>query len=119
MSADNGKVKWVRLGDYIEQCYKRNLDGIYTLDDVRGISTSKVFVPTKANMDGVSLNFYKIINPDEFSYVADTSRRGDKIAIALNNRKRMFLVSSIYTVFCIKNINNILPEYLYLLSSRT
>lgn len=119
MSANSGKVKWVRLGDYIEQCDERNKYGIYTLEDVRGISTSKVFVLTKANMDGVSLDFYKIINPDEFAYVADTSRRGDKIAIALNDSDRTFLVSSIYTVFRSKNINNLLSEYLYLLLSRT
>lgn len=119
MSANSGTVKWVRLGDYIEQCDERNKYGIYTLEDVRGISTSKVFVLTKANMDGVSLDFYKIINPDEFAYVADTSRRGDKIAIALNDSDRTFLVSSIYTVFRSKNINNLLSEYLYLLLSRT
>lgn len=119
MSANERTVKWVRLGDYIEQCDERNKYGIYTLEDVRGISTSKVFVLTKANMDGVSLDFYKIINPDEFAYVADTSRRGDKIAIALNDSDRTFLVSSIYTVFRSKNVNNLLSEYLYLLLSRT
>ena len=53
------KTKWVRLGDYIEQCDERNVEGRYALENVRGISTDKVFIPTKANMDGVSLNSYK------------------------------------------------------------
>ena len=69
-------------------------------------------------MDGVSLTSYKIVNTGEFAYVADTSRRGDKIALALNSRKSPFLVSSIYTTFRSKNINDLLPEYLYLLLSR-
>ena len=44
------KTKWVRLGDYIEQCDERNVEGRYALENVRGISTDKVFIPTKANM---------------------------------------------------------------------
>lgn len=117
MSAN--KVKWVRLGDYIEQCDERNTDGLYTLNDVRGISTDKFFIPTKANMDGVSLTSYTIVNTGEFAYVADTSRRGDKIALALNSTDKPFLISSIYTVFRSKDTKNLLPEYLYLLLSRS
>ena len=49
-------------------------------------------------MDGVSLNSYKVVKNGEFVYVADTSRRGDKIALAYN-RQNEILVSSIYTVF--------------------
>lgn len=93
MSA-NDNVKWVRLGDYIELCDERNSDGKYAVDDVRGISTDKKFIPTKANMDGVSLSSYKIVNNREFAYVADTSRRGDKIALALNTTSSI-LISSI------------------------
>lgn len=117
MSAN--KVKRVRLGDYIEQCDERNTDGLYTLNDVRGISTDKFFIPTKANMDGVSLTSYTIVNTGEFAYVADTSRRGDKIALALNSTDKPFLISSIYTVFRSKDTKNLLPEYLYLLLSRS
>lgn len=29
-------------------------------------------------MDGVSITSYKVVNPKEFVYVADTSRRGNK-----------------------------------------
>ena len=91
----------------------------YTLDDVRGISTEKKFIETKANLDGVSLTSYKIVMPDEFVYVADTSRRGEKIALALNDTNSGFLISSIYTTFRSKDENILLPEYLYLLLSRT
>ena len=109
----------VRLGDLIELCDERNESGKYTLDDVRGISTEKKFIETKANLDGVSLTSYKIVMPDEFVYVADTSRRGEKIALALNDTNSGFLISSIYTTFRSKDENILLPEYLYLLLSRT
>lgn len=107
------------LGNYIEECDERNESGKYTLDDVRGISTEKKFIETKANLDGVSLTSYKIVMPDEFVYVADTSRRGEKIALALNDTNSGFLISSIYTTFRSKDENILLPEYLYLLLSRT
>lgn len=113
------KTKWVRLGDYIEQCDERNVEGRYALENVRGISTDKVFIPTKANMDGVSLNSYKVVNTGCFAYVADTSRRGDKIALALNLTLNPYLISSIYTTFRTRNNNDLLPEYLFLLLSRS
>lgn len=109
----------VRLGDLIELCDERNSEGKYGIDDVRGISTEKKIIETKANLDGVSLTSYKIVMPDEFVYVADTSRRGEKIALALNDTNSGFLISSIYTTFRSKDENILLPEYLYLLLSRT
>ena len=115
MSAN--KTKWVRLGEYIELCEERNSEGKYTIDDVRGISTDKKFIPTKANMDGVSVSSYKVVAPSMFAYVADTSRRGDKIALALNTSEESYLISSIYTVF--KTSESILPQYLYMLLNRT
>lgn len=106
------------LGDYIEETDERNSAGKYTVEDVRGISTEKKFISTKANLDGVSLNSYKIVSPREFVYVADTSRRGDKIALALNDSNKGYLISSIYTTFCSKDEKTLLPGYLYLFFNR-
>lgn len=113
------KVEMVALGELVELCDERNTSGIYTLYDVRGISTDKKFIETKANLDGVSLNSYKIVSTNDFVYVADTSRRGDKIALALNTSDKSYLVSSIYTTFRSKDTKILLPEYLFLLLSRT
>lgn len=107
-----------KLGELIESCDARNYEGIYTLDDIRGISTGKEFIDTKANMDGVSLSSYKVVNCQEFAYVADTSRRGDKIAIAFNNSKQANLISSIYTVFCVSRKNILLSDYLFMYFNR-
>lgn len=93
-----------KLGDLIEQCDERNTSNFYFATDVRGISTEKSFIETKANLSGVNLTSYKIVKHGEFAYVADTSRRGDKIALAFNSTKNEILISSIYTVFNVHRI---------------
>lgn len=108
----------VRLGDYIEQSNIRNSANAYTVNDVVGISNTKVFIPTKANMDGVSVSSYKIVNPRSFTYVPVTSRNGAKITLAYNSSDRGLLVSSVYVVFEITDETALLPEYLYLLFNR-
>ena len=112
------KYPEVALGEYIEELNERNTNGKYTIENVKGISTEKKFIPTKANLDGVSLTAYKVVNRHEFAYVADTSRRGDKIALALNSASKSFLISSIYTTFRSIDSDELLPEYIYLLLSR-
>ena len=113
-----GLIKY-KLGKLIEQCDNRNTDEEYTADDVRGISTGKEFIETKANMDGVSLTSYKIVKENEFAYVADTSRRGDKIAVAFNRNEGNILISSIYTVFYVSKPELLLSDYLFMYFNRT
>ena len=107
-----------KLGDLIEPCDARNFDNLLTLDNLKGISTNKEFIETKADMDGVSLSSYKVVNEGEFAYVADTSRRGEKIALAFNKSKRAYLISSIYTVFRVSRKELILPDYLFIYFNR-
>lgn len=106
-----------KLGKLIELQDVRNTGGKYTVDDVRGISTEKDFIETKANLDGVSLDSYKIVQSNEFAYVADTSRRGDKIALALNTQGEI-LISSIYTVFRVKRTDLLLSDFLFIYFNR-
>ena len=107
-----------KLGQLIELCDNRNDEGKYILDDVKGISTSKELIDTKANMDGVSLLSYKVVQHGEFAYVADTSRRGDKIAIAFNTAEKAALISSIYTVFRVTRVDILLSDYLFMYFNR-
>lgn len=113
------KYPEVQLGKYIEECDERNTEGLYTLDDVRGVSIDKKLIFTKADMTDVSLMPYKLLKPNEFSYVSVTSRNGGKISLAINNTSQTFIVSSSYITFRSKDTNNLLPEYLYLLLSRS
>ena len=107
----------IKLGKLIQQCDNRNTDLILTEEDVRGISTGKEFIATKADLDGVNIKSYKIIRKNEFAYVADTSRRGEKIALAFNRRKAI-LISSIYTSFYVDRSDLLLSDYLFMYFNR-
>ena len=119
MSVSNGQTKFVPLGEYIELCDERNSEGKYTLDDVRGISIQKKLIFTKADMKDVVLTPYKLLKPREFSYVTVTSRNGGKISLAMNDTDETYIVSSSYVNFRCKDTEELLPEYLYLLLSRS
>ena len=110
---------WVTLGEYVEPSDERNSEGKYTLDDVRGISIQKKLIFTKADMQGVSLTPYKLLKPREFSYVTVTSRNGGKISLAINDTENTYIVSSSYENFRCKDVSKLLPEYLFLLLSRS
>lgn len=103
------------LGQYIEQSDERNNDLQVTF--LQGVSTNKVLIETKANTNGLSFHNYKVVRTGEFVYVADTSRRGDKIALAMNSAEPC-IVSAIYTVFRVVKTSELLPEYLYLWFAR-
>jgi type I restriction enzyme S subunit len=100
-----------RLGDYIKLVDVRNHD--LAVSYLRGIATSKQLIESNANMTGVSLSNYKVVKPSQFAYTSDTSRRGEKIALAYNNNETC-IVSSIYTVFEVVDKNQLIPEYLFL-----
>lgn len=108
-----------RIGEFIEIVDNRNNALKYGITEVKGISTGKEFIETKANMDGVGLTSYKIVNPNEFAYVPDTSRRGEKIAIAYNSFDTSILVSSIYTVFRVCESDKLNSKYLFLFFNRS
>lgn len=111
------KLNKCKLGKYISLCNEKNNNGELTVEDVRGISTQKKFIHTKADMKGVSLKNYKIVRPSFFAYVPDTSRRGDKISLAFNDTSKSFLVSSISVVFKV-DTSYIIPEFLYIFFNR-
>lgn len=107
-----------KLGDLIELSDDRNSDGVYGIDDVIGISTQKKIIKTKADMNGVSVTSYKILRPNSFAYVPDTSRRGDKISLAFNTMEEIYLVSSISIVFYVKKPDLLLSKYLFMYFNR-
>lgn len=107
-----------RLGELIELCDERNAELKYTLDDIKGISIQKIFIETKADMEGVSLKPYKLVKPDEFAYVTVTSRNGEKITLAHNNTEKTYIVSSSYIVFRVKNTEILSSEYLFMYFNR-
>ena len=110
------KMPVEKIGSYLIESDRRN-DLDLSVDSVRGLATSKEIIPTKADMTGVNLSNYKTVLPRQIAYVPDTSRRGDKISLGLNNTDETFLVSSISIVFD-TNREKLLPEYLMLFLTR-
>lgn len=104
------------LGDFIRQVDVRNTDG--KEENLLGVSVQKMFIPSIANTVGTDFTKYKVVKRGQFTYIPDTSRRGDKIGIALLTGYDEGLVSNIYTVFEVKDENELLPEYLMLWFSR-
>ena len=104
------------LGDFIQPVDERNRD--LRVDYLLGVSISKQFIPSIANIVGTDLSNYKIIRTGQFAYGPVTSRNGEKISIALL-RDKDCIISSSYTVFEVVNKNELDPEYLMLWFSRS
>ena len=104
------------LGEYIRQVDIRNKEG--KKENLLGVSVQKQFIQSIANTVGTDFTKYKVVKKGQFTYIPDTSRRGDKIAIALLEDYEEGLVSNVYTVFEVIDTEKLLPEYLMLWFSR-
>jgi type I restriction enzyme S subunit len=111
-------LRKIKLGELLEQSVNKNNELLYSLEDVRGISIKKIFIETKADMEGVSLKPYLIVKPDEFAYVTVTSRNGEKITLAYNNTQTTYIVSSSYVVFRVKRKDLLNSTYLFMYFNR-
>lgn len=107
-----------KLGIYIAPLDLRNTDNLYNENAVVGLSTQKMMISTKADLTGVSLTSYKLMPPNSFAYVPDTSRRGDKMSLAYNSTENTYLVSSISVVFAISKPDELSSDYLFIYFNR-
>lgn len=103
-------TEYKRLGDYIREVNVRNRD--LKVTNLLGLSVSKEFMPSIANTIGTDMSTYKVVEREQLVYIADTSRRGDKIAIGLLDKYDNAIVSQAYTVFEVTDHELLLPEYL-------
>ena len=110
------KSNYKKLGEFIRQVDVRNVEG--KKENLLGVSVQKVFIPSIANTVGTDFTKYKVVKKGQFTYIPDTSRRGDKIGIALLEEYEEGLVSNVYTVFEIINENELLSKYLMLWFNR-
>ena len=106
------KSNYNQLGHYIRQVDIRNIEG--KSENLLGVSVQKLFIPSIANTVGTDFSKYKVVKKGQFTYIPDTSRRGDKIGIALLEDYEEGLVSNVYTVFEVINDKELIPEYLML-----
>lgn len=99
-----------RLGDYIRPVDVRNRD--LKVTRLLGVSITKEFMPSIANIVGTDLSTYKVVTKGQFAYGPVTSRNGDKISVALLDEFDDAIISQAYSVFEVIEKNALEPEYL-------
>lgn len=110
------KVKWVRLGDYIEQSYSRNTNAFYGEEDAIGVNIDKVIRPMQGNLDGKRWNTFFLVPPYHFAYNPRGSR---KLGLGLNLSNKTFITTFNNVVFKIKEkCDSLMPEFLFMYLSR-
>ena len=100
-----------KLGRFIRTVDERNSD--LAITNLQGVSITKEFVPSIANIIGTDLSTYKIVRTGQFAYGPVTSRNGDKVSIALLKGEDC-IISSSYVPFEVYKPDELLPEYLML-----
>jgi len=110
------RSKYKRLGDYIQQVDERNT----ALEDLplMGLSISKEFIPSVANIIGTDLSKYKIVEKDQFACSLMQVSRDGKIPVAILKRERV-IMSPAYPIFEVKKTDELLPDYLMMWFSRS
>ncbi|MEO8400736.1 MAG: restriction endonuclease subunit S [Gammaproteobacteria bacterium] len=105
------------IGSYIRLVDDRNKD--LKVTTLLGLSISKVFIPSVANIIGSDMANYKIIKKGQFSCSLMQVRRDKKIPVALLRDFEAAIISQAYPVFEIKDQDELLPEYLMMWMSRS
>ena len=109
------RSSYKKLGEYIRQVDERNKE--LAIDNLLGVSITKQFIPSIANIVGTDLSNYKIVRTGQFAYGPVTSRNGEKISVALLTGDDC-IISSSYSVFEVINNKELCPEYLMLWFNR-
>lgn len=101
------------IGKYIKLLTKNNIDS--KIKYVQGVESSGSFMDTKANMQGVDIEKYTIVNKGNFAYNPSRINIG---SIAMYREENPCIISPMYIVFEVVDSNALLPEYLMLWLSR-
>jgi type I restriction enzyme S subunit len=111
------KSNYRPIGEYIREIDSRN-KGL-KVKQLLGLSISKQFIPSVANIIGTAMENYKIIRENQFACSTMQVRRDGKMPIALLHGINEAIISQAYPVFEVKNANEIIPEYLMMWFSRS
>lgn len=105
------------IGDYIRLVDERNSE--LRVKNLLGLSISKEFIPSVANIIGTDMENYKIIKKGQFACSLMQVRRDKKLPVALLNQFSEAILSPAYPVFEVINPSELLPEYLMMWFSRS
>lgn len=111
------KSNYKLIGNYIRLVDERNKGLKYT--NLLGVSISKQFIPSVANIIGTDMENYKIIRKNQFACSTMQVRRDKKMPVALYLENEPSIISQAYPIFEIINSEELLPEYLMMWFTRS
>ncbi|MFN5621746.1 MAG: restriction endonuclease subunit S [Flavobacteriales bacterium] len=111
------KSNYKRIGDHIKLVDERNRG--LRIKQLLGLSISKQFIPSVANIIGTDMENYKIIRKNQFACSTMQVRRDKKMPVALLQDIDEAIISQAYPVFEVKDVNQLLPEYLMMWFARS
>jgi len=104
------KSNFKPLGDLIRLVDERN-KGLQ-VQQLLGLSISKQFIPSVANIIGTDMENYKIIRKNQFACSTMQVRRDKKMPVALLKDLDEAIISQAYSIFEVRDKKELLPEYL-------
>ena len=110
------KSNYKKIGDHIRLVDERNAG--HKVKTLLGLSISKQFIPSVANIIGTDMENYKIIRRNQFACSTMQVRRDKKMPVALLQEHEEAIMSAAYPVFEVTDTKKLLPEYLMMWFSR-
>lgn len=111
------KSNYKRIGEHIRLVDERN-KGLQ-VKQLLGLSISKQFIPSVANIIGTDMENYKIIRKNQFACSTMQVRRDKKMPVALLREVDEAIISQAYPIFEVKDEQKLLPEYLMMWFTRS
>ena len=111
------KSNYKRIGDIIRLVDERNMG--LKVSTLLGLSISKQFIPSVANIIGTDMENYKIIRKNQFACSTMQVRRDKKMPVALLQDSDEAIISQAYPVFEVVDTEGVLPEYLMMWFTRS
>jgi len=110
------RLNYKPIGKYIRLVDERNAG--LKIQTLLGLSISKEFIPSVANIIGSDMENYKIIRRNQFACSLMQVRRDKKMPVALLKEMDEAIISQAYPVFEVIDTEVLLPEYLMMWFSR-
>jgi type I restriction enzyme, S subunit len=111
------RSNYKKIGEHIQLVDERN-EGL-KVQQLLGLSISKQFIPSVANIIGTDMENYKIIRKNQFACSTMQVRRDKKMPVALLQEVDEAIISQAYPIFEVKDEKELLPEYLMMWFTRS
>jgi len=101
------KIYSKKIKKFVKIIHKKNKDKV---NNVIGIDINNNFIKSRANLNDVDLNKYKVLKKNQFAFNPMQVGRDETLRVANYKDSKIVIISPAYTVFHITD-KEILPEY--------